>query len=193
MRYPNSSTQQEQALRSDFNKENRVADLLNEHKDQLFYAAYLLVRDRYIAEDIFQEACIKVLKSLRKGNYAEEGKFVPWVARIVRNLSIDHLRQAKKQTKVSLPDGTDIFDFIQSDNKNQEEKIIMNHSCASVRKVLCEIPYEQREVVVMRIYGNLSFKDIAQLTNCSINTVLGRMRYGLINMKKVIKENNLIV
>jgi len=174
-------------------KERDVALLLDQHKDQLYYVAYLLVRDRYLAEDIFQEACIKVLKSLRKGNYAEEGKFVPWVARIVRNLCIDHIRKAKKQTKVYLPDGGDIFTLIDNGNKNQEDKLIHKHSCSSVRKILRQIPYEQREVVVLRIYGNLSFKEIAHLTEASINTVLGRMRYGLLNMKKFIKEKNVIL
>lgn len=193
MRYSNPGSNPEQALLKDSRQEAKMAELLNQHKDQLYYTAYLLVRDRYLAEDIFQEACIKVLRSLRKGNYAEEGKFVPWVARIVRNLCIDHIRQAKKQTKVRLPDGEDIFDLIPSGSKNQEEKLINRHSCGTVRKVLGEIPYEQREVIVMRIYGDLSFKQIAALTDTSINTVLGRMRYGLINMKKIIAEKRIAV
>jgi RNA polymerase sigma-70 factor (ECF subfamily) len=169
-------------------QENEAAHLLNENKNQLYYAAYLLVRDKFIAEDIFQEACIRVLRSMRKGNYAEAGKFVPWVARIVRNLSIDHLRQAKKMKKVTMPDGSDIFAFIESGARNQEEQHIHSKDCKNARKVLEQIPYAQREVVVMRIYGDLSFKEIAELTNTGINTVLGRMRYGLLNMKKLIEK-----
>jgi RNA polymerase sigma-70 factor (ECF subfamily) len=174
-------------------KEDKAAILLNQHKDQLYYAAYLLVRDRYLAEDIFQEACIKVLKSMRKGNYAEEGKFVPWVARIVRNLCIDHIRKAKRHTKVTLPDGGDIFELIGNGRKNQEEVMMQRHTTKTVRRVLEEIPYEQREVVVMRIYGDLSFKEIARLTDTSINTVLGRMRYGLLNMKKMIQDKKVAI
>lgn len=169
-------------------QENEAALLLNENKSQLFYAAYLLVKDKFIAEDIFQEACIRVLKSMRKGKYAEAGKFVPWVARIVRNLSIDYLRQAKKMKKFTMPDGSDIFSFIASGNRNQEEQHIHSKDCKNVREVLEQIPYEQREVVVLRIYGDLSFKEIAELTDTGINTVLGRMRYGLLNMKKLIEN-----
>ncbi len=191
MRYEDYSQKAGPSILTNLNKENVIAQLLDEHKDKLYYAAYLLVRDRYLAEDIFQEACIKVLRSMRKGNYAEEGKFVPWVARIVRNLCIDHIRQAKKKTKVTLPEGGDIFDLIDNGNKNQEEKMINSHAHKTVRAVLGEIPFEQREVVVMRIYGDLSFKEIARLTNSSINTVLGRMRYGLLNMKKMISEKNI--
>ncbi len=194
MRYQDySPNTDESTTLADFNKENSVAQLLNEHKDKLYYAAYLLVRDRYLAEDIFQEACIKVLRSMRKGTYAEEGKFVPWVARIVRNLCIDHIRQAKKKTKVTLPEGGDIFELIDNGNKNQEDKMICSHSHKTVRAILGQIPYEQREVVVMRIYGDLSFKEIAQLTDSSINTVLGRMRYGLLNMKKLITEKKVVI
>lgn len=188
MRYSNYSSNSEPTALADFSKENSIAQMLNEHKDKLYYTAYLLVRDRYLAEDIFQEACIKVLRSMRKGNYAEEGKFVPWVARIVRNLCIDHIRQAKKKTKVTLPEGGDIFDLIDNGNKNQEEKLITKHAHKTVRTVLGQIPFEQREVVVLRIYGDLSFKEIAKLTDSSINTVLGRMRYGLLNMKKLVTE-----
>lgn len=193
MRYTNSNSDKKQFSKIEQGKENAIAQLLNENKNQLFYAAYLLVKDRYIAEDIFQDACIRVLRSVRKGNYAEEGKFVPWVARIVRNLAIDHIRQSKKQTKVTLSNGNDIFSILDSGQKNHEEEMEHAYACKSARELLKKIPYEQREVVVLRIYGELSFKDIAQLTNNSINTVLGRMRYGLINMKKIIKEKNLIL
>ena len=193
MRYSNSNSDTERFANIQQGKEKAIALLLDEHKDQLYYAAYLLVKDRYIAEDIFQEACIRVIRSVRKGNYAEEGKFVPWVARIVRNLAIDHIRQNKKRTKVTLPNGGDIFSLIDSGKRNHEEDMELSHSCKSARELLKKIPYEQREVVVLRIYGELSFKEIATITNNGINTVLGRMRYGLLNMKKIIKEKNLIL
>ena len=193
MRNKNFNSDEKLFKQIEHGKENAVANMLNEHKDKLYYAAYLLVKDRYIAEDIFQEACIRVLRSVRKGNYAEEGKFVPWVARIVRNLSIDYIRQAKKQTKVTLANGVDIFSFLDNGQRNHEEEMEHAQSCHTVRKILSNIPYSQREVVVLRIYGEMSFKDIATLTNSTINTVLGRMRYGLINMKKVISENNILI
>jgi RNA polymerase sigma-70 factor (ECF subfamily) len=193
MRYPTKKTEQHQLEKIHAGKETAIAEFLNQHKDQLFYAAYLLVKDRYLAEDIFQEACIRVIKSIRKGNYAEEGKLLPWVARIVRNLSIDYLRQAKKRIKVTLPNGEDIFSILDSGRKNHEEIMEQKQSCKTVREVLNQIPFKQREVVVMRIYGEMSFKDIAHLQGSSLNTVLGRMRYGLINMKKLIKEKNIVL
>ncbi len=193
MRNNPQTTDQQQFAAIEQGQETAIAQLIHQHKNQLYYAAYLLVKDRYVAEDIFQEACIRVLGSIRKGCYAEEGKFVPWVARIVRNLAIDHIRQSKKRAQVTLPNGADIFDFLDSGRRNHEEKMELSASCKTARELLNEIPYNQREVVVLRIYGDMSFKEIAKLTDSTVNTVLGRMRYGLINMKKLVTENNISI
>lgn len=171
--------------------EEAIAFLLDQHKNKLYRTSMLLVKDRYIAEDIFQEACIKVFRSIRKGNYIEEGKFVPWAARIVRNLSIDHIRKSKKMIKAKLPDGNDIFEILDLHERNVEEKIVLKESCKTARELLAHLPYEQREVIVLRVYSELSFKEIAGLTNVSINTALGRMRYGLLNLKKMVKQRQL--
>lgn len=168
--------------------EAAIATLLERHKNKLFYTSYLLVKDRYLAEDFFQEACIKVITSIRKGKYAEEGKFLPYAARVIRNLSLDHLRKVKRQVKVSMPDGSDIFDWLNVRELSHEDKIMKQQSCKKVRSLLAEIPYEQRETIVLRLYGELSFKEIAELTNVSVNTCLGRMRYGLLALRKRVKE-----
>ncbi len=173
--------------------EQAIGILLERYKDKLFYAAYILVKDRYLAEDLFQEACIKVIRSIRKGNYSEEGKFLPWAARIIRNLGIDHIRKAKRHVKVTLPNGGDIFELLDIQEKTHEQKIMLNQSCKKVRELLADLPVEQREVIVMRLYGELSFKEIATLTNVSINTTLGRMRYGLLNLKKIVQDLQIVL
>ncbi len=174
--------------------ENALAELLNRNKNKLFTAIYLLVKDRYIAEDIFQEACIKVVNQLRKGAYKEEGKFLPWAMRIARNKSLDYLRMAKKNVKVTLPDGTDIFDVINIPSyENREEELMKSQTGDRVKRMLSLLPYEQREVIVLRMYGNYNFKQIATLTKVNVNTALGRMRYGLINLRKVMEEKRLVL
>lgn len=170
-----------------------IAELLERNKKKLFTAAYLMVKDQYVAEDIFQESCIKIIHSIRKGKYFEDGKFIAWAVRIARNMAIDYLRRAKRNYKVVLPNGKDIFEILPMFEKNKEDEIIANESSKTIRRLLEEIPYEQREVIVLRMYGNCSFKQIAEMTNVSINTALGRMRYGLINLKKEIEERNLVV
>jgi RNA polymerase sigma-70 factor (ECF subfamily) len=171
--------------------EKAIAELLNRYKSRFFTAVYLLVKDRYVAEDIFQEASIKIIQSIRAGKYNDSGKFLPWALRIARNLSIDYLRTCKRMPKVSLPDGQDVFSVLDFGQDNAEETIINSQSQSRVRKMLEFIPYEQREVIVMRLFGDLSFKEIADMTNVSINTALGRMRYGLLNLRKMMEEKQL--
>lgn len=170
--------------------ENALGQLLNKYKSRLYMSAYVLVKDRDLAHDIFQEACIKIIVSIRKGKYIEEGKFLPWATRIVRNLCIDFIRKNKKMSIKELPDGKDITETLSAQEKTTEQKMIHETNCETVRRLLNHIPYEQREVIILRLYGNLSFKQIAELTDVSINTALGRMRYGLLGMRKLLKERN---
>jgi RNA polymerase sigma factor (sigma-70 family) len=175
------------------NHEGAIAELLDRNKSKFYTAAYLLVKDRYIAEDIFQDACIKIINSIRNGKYTEDGKFLPWAIRITRNLCYDYLRVAKRTPKVTMPDGIDVFDFLSNGEHTMEDRMMNKQSGDSVRKMLDFIPYEQREVIVMRMYGNLSFKEIADMTNVGINTALGRMRYGLLNLRKMMDEKGILL
>ncbi|MBP6624214.1 MAG: sigma-70 family RNA polymerase sigma factor [Chitinophagaceae bacterium] len=173
--------------------ESAIAEFLQRYKSKFFTSAYLLVKDRYIAEDIFQEASIKIIQSIRSGKYNDAGKFLPWALRITRNLAIDYLRTCKKMPKISLPDGQDVFSILNFGHQNAEEGIIEMQSHSRVRKMLDLIPYEQREVIVLRLFGDLSFKEIADMTEVSINTALGRMRYGLLNLRKIMEEKQILL
>ncbi|HNB80776.1 MAG TPA: sigma-70 family RNA polymerase sigma factor [Chitinophagaceae bacterium] len=175
------------------NDQQAIAEILQRNKNKIFTSIYLLVKDRYIAEDLFQDTCIKVITKIREGKYSEDGKFCSWAMRIARNLSIDYLRVAKRMVKVTLPDGRDICELIGLSDANREDRLIQNQAHGRVRKMLDLIPYEQRETLVLRLYGNLSFKEIAELTGVSLNTSLGRMRYGLINLRKVMETKKIML
>lgn len=163
--------------------------LLERHKDRIFTHIILMIKDRSLAEDIFQETFIKVINTLRKGKYNEEGKFLPWVMRIAHNLVIDHFRRNKKMPMVRSDDNYDVFATIKRDDPNIEHELINGQIDSDVKKLIEHLPQEQREVVIMRHYLKLSFKEIAEKTDVSINTALGRMRYALINLRKLIEEN----
>jgi RNA polymerase sigma-70 factor (ECF subfamily) len=165
--------------------------LIKRHKRKVFTSISLIVHDRYIAEDLFQETFIKVVKTFRSGKYNEEGKFLPWVMRIARNLAIDYFRKTKRMPTITSSDGEDIFRTINVQEDNREEKIIRNQRDNAVRELIRLLPSEQREVLILRHYAELSFKEIADLTEVSINTALGRMRYALQNMRKLITEKSL--
>ena len=175
------------------NDELAIAEILHRNKAKLFTVIHMLVKDRYIAEDIFQDACIKVITTIRSGKYNDDGRFMPWAMRIARNLAIDHLRVGKRMVKVTLPDGRDICELIGLEDESREDNIMREQSHQRVRQMLQFIPYEQRETIVLRLYGNLSFKEIAVLTNVSVNTSLGRMRYGLINLRKLMEEKGILL
>ena len=175
------------------NDELAIAELLQRNKSKLFTSIYLLVKDKYVAEDLFQDACIKVITKIREGKYNDDGRFTPWALRIARNLTIDYLRISKRMVKITLPDGRDICEIIGLEEENKEQGMIKSQSCSRVRKMLDMIPYEQRETITLRLYGNMSFKQIAALTGVSLNTSLGRMRYGLINLRKVMDENGILL
>lgn len=173
--------------------EHAFEALLHRHKRKVWSHIYLLVRDRELTEDLFQEAFIKVVHTLKTGKYNEEGKFLPWVMRIAHNLVIDHFRRNKKMPLTRSNDEHDVFATLAQPGKNVEQRMVNNQIDDDVRKLIDNLPEEQREVVVMRTYLGMSFKDIAEHTEVSINTALGRMRYALINMRKMIKEHEIML
>lgn len=173
--------------------ERAFETLLHRHKRKVWSHIYLLVRDREFTEDLFQETFIKVVHTLKTGRYNEEGKFLPWVMRIAHNLVIDHFRRNKKMPLTRSNEEHDVFATIQQPGKNVEQRLVNDQVDDDVRKLIDHLPEEQREVVVMRTYLGMSFKDIAEHTGVSINTALGRMRYALINMRKMIKQHEIVL
>jgi RNA polymerase sigma-70 factor (ECF subfamily) len=165
--------------------------LINRHKDRIFTTIILIVKDSYIAEDLFQETFIKIIKNLKKGKYNEEGKFLPWAIRIARNMAIDYFRKKKRMPTVTNSDGEDVFRKIKIEVDNREEQIIRTEKEDMVRAVINRLPEEQRQVLILRHYGDLSFKEISEMTNVSINTALGRMRYALNNMRKMMEHTSI--
>lgn len=165
--------------------------LLNRHKNKIYTQIYLFVKDHDLAEDIFQEVFIKIIDTLRKGKYNHEGKFLQWAMRISYNLCVDHFRRSKRRTKVSPSETFDIFDVLEVKDDNMETMMIKSQTYTKVRELVDMLPAEQREVVILRHYADMSFKEIAALTRVSINTALGRMRYALINIRKMIEENHI--
>lgn len=178
-------------------KEASFEVLLNRHKDRIFGYIMKMIKDVDLANDVFQDTFIKVVQTLQRGKYNEEGKFLPWVMRIAHNLMIDHFRREKKMPKISETRSSkeefNIFNVLPNEDKNIEEDIIKNQIESDVVKLLDFLPEEQRTVLNKRIFVGMSFKDIAEQENISINTALGRMRYALINMRKMIEENNMIL
>ncbi|MCX6338007.1 MAG: sigma-70 family RNA polymerase sigma factor [Bacteroidetes bacterium] len=165
--------------------------LIYRHKDKIFSSILFFVKDNYLAEDLFQDVFIKVIDTLKNKRYTDEGKFLPWALRIAHNLCVDHFRKVKRTPAIKTSDDKDIFDVINVYEEGADQKIMQGQSHARVRSMLELLPDEQREIIVLRHYANLSFKEIAQITNCSINTALGRMRYGLINLRKMMVEKQI--
>ncbi len=163
--------------------------LLNRHKNKIYTSIYLFVKDTELANDIFQDVFIKIIDTLRKGRYNHEGKFLQWAMRISYNMCVDNFRRNKKRTKVSSTETFDIFDVLESKDENMDTKIIKSEMHSKVRALVDKLPPEQREVVILRHYADMSFKEISQLTRVSINTALGRMRYALINLRKMAEES----
>ncbi|MBK9147864.1 MAG: sigma-70 family RNA polymerase sigma factor [Flavobacteriales bacterium] len=172
-------------------QESAFETLLHRHKRKVWSHIYLLVRDRELTEDLFQEVFIKVVNTLKGGRYQEEGKFLPWVLRIAHNLVIDQFRRNKKMPLVRSKDDHDVFAAMQQPGMNAEQSLVNGQIDADVRKLIEHLPDEQRQVVIMRTYLNMSFKEIADHTGVSINTALGRMRYALINMRKMIRQHEI--
>ncbi|MGB8192683.1 MAG: sigma-70 family RNA polymerase sigma factor [Chitinophagaceae bacterium] len=165
--------------------------LILRHKDKLYTSILFLVKDKYLAEDIFQDVLIKVIDTIRGGRYTEEGKFLPWAMRIAHNLCVDHFRKVKRTPSIKTSDDRDIFEVINFTEDGADVKMMKRQSHDRVRQMLELLPEDQREVIVLRHYADLSFKEIASLTNCSINTALGRMRYGLINLRKMMMQKKI--
>jgi len=173
--------------------EEALQDLITRHQRKIFTSIYLLVKDRELADDIFQETFIKVINTLRSGNYNEEGKFLSWVLRIGHNLVIDHFRSLKRMPMVHENEEYSIFDSLPLMDDNIEDKLIHEQIQNQVRLLVEELPFDQREVVIMRHFADMSFKEIAECTGVSINTSLGRMRYALINLRKLIHDKKLLL
>lgn len=172
-------------------QDTALETLIARHKEKIFTQIMMFVRDRNQAEDIFQDTFIKIIKTLRSGRYTDEGKFGPWAARIAYNLCVDHFRRSKRNPHVHGSEEFDIFDVIQMTDDNVEDRITRTETHNKVRRLVNALPKEQREVVILRHYSGMSFKEIAELTGVSINTALGRMRYALINMRKLVEENEI--
>ena len=169
-----------------------IETLINRHKNRVFTYIVLIVKNEQLAEDIFQETFIKVINSLKAGKYRDDGKFISWVIRIAHNLIIDHFRKEKQLNTVSNDDyEMDIFNSKKMSDKNIEDKIVTDQISSDIRNLVDQLPDDQKQVILLRHYGGLSFKEIADQTNVSINTALGRMRYALINLRKLIEKHNI--
>jgi RNA polymerase sigma factor (sigma-70 family) len=162
--------------------------LVKRHQRSIFTAIYLLVKNRALTEDIFQETFIKIIHTLRQGNYNEEGKFGPWAVRIARNLTIDYIRKQKRNVTITDSEGNDILSYLQIAEESREDKMIQYQTEQNINELVKRLPEEQREVLIMRHWGDLSFKEIADTTGVSINTALGRMRYALNNLRKMMDQ-----
>ena len=163
-----------------------LGELIKRHREKVYTSIIIFTKDKYLAEDLFQDTFIKVIDKLKAGKYKEEGKFKPWVMRMAYNICIDNYRKTKRRPRVVNSENFDIFDILPMQEDSPEDKLIENQSKSKVRKLLDELPEDQREVVLLRHYYDFSFKEIAELCDISINTALGRMRYALINLRKVV-------
>lgn len=168
-----------------------IEQLILMHKNRVYSYVLCKVRDEELAEDIFQDTFIKVINTIKKGKYNDEGKFLPWVMRIAHNLIIDHYRKSSRMPMVKGNSEFDIFDVITSPDKSVEDQIETAQLHARLKKLIQHLPHDQKEVLMMRLYFDMSFKEISETTNVSINTALGRMRYALINIRKLAKEKNI--
>ena len=174
-------------------KEECLETLIKRHHRKIFTSIMILVRDKEMAEDVFQDTFIKVINTLKSGNYHEEGKFLPWVIRIAHNLVIDHFRRKSRMPMVHDTEDYSYIEALKLKDENVEDRLINDQIHSDVRKLVEHLPFDQREVVIMRHYGDMSFKEIADTTNVSINTALGRMRYALINLRKLIEDNKVVL
>ena len=163
--------------------------LLHRHKSKIYTGIYLIVKDRYVAEDLLQETFIKAINTIRSGRYNEEGKFAPWLSRIAHNLSIDYFRKCKRYPEIVLEDGSAVLNGMEFSEESRESKQITKDNKDRIRSLIKELPDEQKQVLIMRHYLQMSFQEIADRTGVSINTALGRMRYALINLRKKMSKS----
>ena len=172
-------------------EEAALSVLINRYQARLYGFIFSKIQDRDATEDVFQDTFIKVIRTLKRGNYNEQGKFLPWVMRIAHNLVIDYFRKNNRMPKFKNNGNFDIFSVLSDESLNAESKIVENQISDQVRILLEELPEDQKAVIKMRIYQDMSFKEISENTGVSINTALGRMRYGLINLRKMIDKHNI--
>ena len=173
--------------------ENALAILIKNHQSKIYGFIYSKIQDRDVCDDVFQDTFIKVIKTLKSNSYNEEGKFLPWVMRIAHNLVIDYFRRNKKMPMLRETEDFSIFSILTDDSQNIEGEIISQQVEKDLQKMVEELPNDQKEVLKMRLYQDLSFKEISELTGVSINTALGRMRYAIMNLRKIIEKNNIIL
>lgn len=170
--------------------ESALETLIKRHKSRIFTSIYLLVNDRYIAEDIFQETFIKIIHCLKGGKYRDEDKFLPWALRIARNMAIDSIRQRNRMPSiVTDSEGNDIFAYLDVREVSKEQTMIEKEDTSSLHGFINKLPAEQKEVLILRHYADLSFKEIAEVTGHNINTCIGRMHYALINLRKMMQKS----
>lgn len=167
--------------------------LVNRHKLQIFNFINSKINDRDTSEDIFQDTFIKVIRTLKNGLYNEEGKFLPWIMRIAHNLVIDHFRKSNRIPTIENKEEFDIFQFVSDTAPNAENILIEDQILKDIQKLIQELPHDQKEVLIMRLYRDMSFKEIAENTKVSINTALGRMRYAIINLRKLIEDHKIVL
>lgn len=173
--------------------EDGIKGLLERYKSKIYTSIYLKIKDEFLAEDIFQETFIKVIHTLKEGRYNEEGKFLPWVMRIAHNMIIDHFRKEKRAPQMVAAEGFDIFEVLDVADENVETTLIKEQRDVDLRKLIQKLPDDQKEVLIMRHFCDMSFKEIADITEVSINTALGRMRYALSNLRKMLAGNHLVL
>ena len=167
--------------------------LILKHKSKIYNFIFSKVHNRDVAEDIFQDTFIKVIKTLKSGMYNEEGKFLSWVMRISHNLIIDFFRKSNRMPKFEATDDYDVFQFVSDNTPNVENNLIQHQIVNDLQNLITELPEDQKEVLNMRLYRDMSFKEIAEITGVSINTALGRMRYAVINLRKMVEENQILL
>jgi RNA polymerase sigma-70 factor (ECF subfamily) len=165
--------------------------LIDRYQEKIYNTILFMVKDSYLAEDLIQEIFIKIIDNIKQKKYAEEGKFLPWALRISHNFCIDHFRKVKRTPIIKTSDDQDIFEVLKFSDHAADYKMTRSQTHKNIQELVDLLPEEQREIIVLRHYANLSFKEIAQMTNCSINTALGRMRYGLINLRKMMNERGM--
>ncbi|QLG47120.1 sigma-70 family RNA polymerase sigma factor [Costertonia aggregata] len=181
-------------VRDYMNGDERALELLiRKHNQRISSFIYSKIGDRNITEDIFQDTFIKVIRTLKKGTYSEEGKFLPWVMRIAHNLIIDHFRKSRRLPKFEGSDDYNIFSVLGDEKLNAEKQIIKDQIDSDLLVLIEQLPVDQQEVLTMRMYKDMSFKEISENTGVSINTALGRMRYALINLRKIIETHNIVL
>jgi len=165
--------------------------LIDRHQERIYNAILFMVKDSYLAEDLIQDIFIKIINNLKQNKYNDEGKFLPWALRIAHNFCVDHFRKVKRTPTIKTSDDQDLFEIIKHSDHPADYKMTRTQTHRNIQELVDLLPEEQREIIVLRHYANLSFKEIAQMTNCSINTALGRMRYGLINLRKMMNARGM--